>query len=237
MPRPDDLLSNGPQAERLHKFAHDLRNRLAGMYQVLQHLAAGAVDPEQKQLVEFGEQQQFKALREVEQLLDDMGVVRHMHTLPCTAVLLAPLVEKAVQGLRHRFDRKQQTVLVDLPEGLHVLGHADQLFELLNALLSNASKFSAAGAAVTVNAQHHGTTVSLQVMDTGVGLSPADLDQVFVRYAWLSSRTTAGEAQGRSTLARARQWARAMGGDLLAESAGPGAGSTFTLVLRHPALP
>lgn len=236
MARPDDLLSNGPQAERLHKFAHDLRNRLAGMHQVLQHLAAGAVDAEQKQLVEFGEQQQFKALREVEQLLDDMGVVRHVQTLPCAAVPLAPLVEKAVQGLRHRFDRKQQSVLTDLPDGLQVMGHADQLFELLSALLSNASKFSSPNATIGVRAEVNDGAVLVHITDPGVGLSPADLEQVFVRYAWLSSRTTAGEAQGRSTLARARQWAQAMGGDLVAKSEGPGAGSTFTLVLRHPAL-
>jgi signal transduction histidine kinase len=237
MTRPDDLLCNGPQAERLHKFAHDLRNRLAGLHQVLQQLAVGAVDPEQKQLFEFGEQQQFKALRTVEQLLDDMGVVRHVQTLPCTAVHLAPVVEKAVRGLNHRFARKQQTLELSVEDTIQVHGHADQLVELVSALLSNASKFSPAGAVLKVKAAVRDTTIALQVKDPGAGLTATDLNDVFVRYAWLSSRATAGEAQGRSTLARARQWAHAMGGDLLAESAGPGEGSTFTLVLRYPGLP
>ncbi len=236
MARPDELLSNGAQAELLHKFAHDLRNRLAGMHQVLQQLTASAQSPEQQELLEFGEQQQFKALRAVEQLLDDMGVVRHVQTLPCTVVQLAPLVEKAVQGLRHRFDRKQQTVDLHVKDTLEVLGHGDHLFELLSALLSNASKFSPSGSTIAVRAAEDGSNVLVHITDPGVGLSPVDLEQVFVRYAWLSSRTTAGEAQGRSTLARARHWARAMGGDLLAQSEGPAAGSTFTLVLRRPAL-
>ncbi|MBK9514013.1 MAG: sensor histidine kinase [Flavobacteriales bacterium] len=98
-------------------------------------------------------------------------------------------------------------------------------------MISNASKFAAAGATIHVRAEQMGRSIRLSVTDPGVGLLPADLDMVFVRYAWLSSRSTAGEAQGRSTLARARQWAQAMKGDLSVHSDGPGTGSTFTLEL------
>jgi signal transduction histidine kinase len=113
-----------------------------------------------------------------------------------------------------------------------VLGHEEQLVELISALLSNASKFSAAGSTIHVSLRQVDGGVILQIRDEGVGLTPGDLGMVFHRYAWLSSRSTAGEAQGRSTLARARQWARAMGGDLDATSEGPGRGCTFTVTLR-----
>ena len=60
----DDRRANAAQAERLHKFAHDLRNRLAGLQQVIQHLGASATTEEAKELYEFGMQQQFKAMRQ-----------------------------------------------------------------------------------------------------------------------------------------------------------------------------
>ncbi|MEZ4756629.1 MAG: HAMP domain-containing sensor histidine kinase [Flavobacteriales bacterium] len=232
MARPEELLSNSSQAERLHRFAHDIRNRLAGMQQVLQHLAAEVHGPELRELVEFGEQQQFKALREVELLLDDLGVVRHLQELPCSAFPLEPVVRTVVGQLAHRFGRKQQQVELHVPQDMQVMAHADQLHELLAALLSNASKFAPAGSTVRVSAVEAPEGILVHVRDEGVGLSAEDLANVFQRYAWLSSRSTAGEAQGRSTLARARQWARAMGGDLTAESAGTGAGCTFSLRLR-----
>ncbi|HRF81180.1 MAG TPA: hypothetical protein PL070_13970, partial [Flavobacteriales bacterium] len=67
--------------------------------------------------------------------------------------------------------------------------------------------------------------------DHGVGLSQADLEQAFVRFAWLESRPTGNESQGRGTLARARDWATAHGGSLSVKSKGEGAGCTFTLQL------
>ena len=226
-----DLLSNTAQAERLHTFAHDLRNRLAGIQQVLGHLASRCAIEEDRELLTFGEQQHFKALREVEQLLDDMGVVRGVGHLELTSVGLRELLEKVIGQLDHRYQRKHQVLELEMPNDLRVLADAHYLGEVLHALISNASKFAAAGATIRVRAEQMGRSIRLSVTDPGVGLLPADLDMVFVRYAWLSSRSTAGEAQGRSTLARARQWAQAMKGDLSVHSDGPGTGSTFTLEL------
>jgi signal transduction histidine kinase len=218
-------------ADRLHRFAHDIRNRLAGMQQVMQHLSDEGAGMDRTELVTFGEQQFFKALRQVEDLLDDLGVDRTPLPGTVTDVHLAPVVRTAINGLQHRFGRKDQHVESDLDEGIHVPGNADHLDRMVSALLSNASKFSPAGSPIHVRLRRDGDHAVLTVQDEGVGLTAADLDQVFVRYAWLQSRPTDGEAQGRSTLARIRDMARAHGGELTAASAGPGHGSTFTLRL------
>lgn len=232
MPLQDDRRANAAQAERLHKFAHDLRNRLAGLQQVIQHLGAHVTTDESKELYEFGMQQQFKALRETEVLLDDLGVDRSVGTLERQAVELLPTIVKAQQQLQHRFTRKAQQVTVAVGAGLTVSADAHYLGEIISVLLSNASKFSPRGASIHVRAGQVGEQVSIEVQDPGVGLSAEDLQQLFVRYAWLSSRSTEGEPQGRSSLARARQWAEAMGGTLIATSAGPGQGTVFTLRLK-----
>jgi signal transduction histidine kinase len=231
MPLQDDRRANAAQAERLHKFAHDLRNRLAGLQQVIQHLGAHATTDESKELYEFGMQQQFKALRETEVLLDDLGVDRSVGTLERQAVELLPVILKAQQQLQHRFTRKAQQVTVAVGAGLSVSADVHYLGEIITVLLSNASKFSAKGALIHVRAAQVSEQVDIEVQDLGVGLSAEDLQQLFVRYAWLSSRSTDGEPQGRSSLAKARQWAEAMDGTLIATSAGPGQGTVFTLRL------
>lgn len=219
------------RAERLHRFAHDIRNRLTGMHQALQHLAGDGAPAEKDELLSFGEQQLFKALREVEDLLDDMGVDRGVGKLRMETLLPAQLVRDAVRDLEHRFTRKEQKTALELDEDLPVTGDPHHVPAIIAALLSNASKFSPQGSAIRVRLVRGDGQAVLHVRDEGVGLTADDLAQVFVRYAWLQSRSTDGEAQGRGTLARVRQWAEAHGGTLEAHSEGPGRGCTFTLRL------
>lgn len=219
------------QAERLHRFAHDLRNRLIGLQQVLEHLRQGPSEEERNEFATFGEQQYFKALREVESLMDDLAVPRGSAQLTLDKVTLAGLVRGTVDQLQFRFQRKDQTVVLDLDEDLVVNGDTRMLTDLVEALLSNASKFSASGTTIEVRLHSEGKDAVIRVVDHGTGLCEKDLQHVFVRFAWLQNRPTSGESQGRGTLSRARDWAHAHRGTLTAHSEGNGHGCTFTLRL------
>lgn len=220
---------NAEQAERLHRFAHDLRNRLIGLHQALEQLRQTPSEGDRDEFALFGEQQYFKALREVESVLDDLGVERGA-TKPVTEpVDLGDLVRKHAENLRFRYERKQQPFIFELADRITVQADPRMLGDIVEALLSNASKFSRAGQPIRVRTHVDGAEAVMDVQDNGTGLSKEDLDQVFVRFAWLSNRPTAGEAQGRGTLARARQWASAHGGSLEAQSPGVDQGCTFTL--------
>lgn len=219
------------QSERLHRFAHDLRNRLIGLQQVLVQLEQEPTSEDHNDLMFFGEQQYFKALREVELLLDDMGVERGMAEPVFSTIALAPLVNEHLELMQHRFLRKRQPLELDLEEDLNVRADPRIVGDLLAALFSNASKFSPNDSPITVTSYADEAEAVLEVRDLGTGLSEEDLDQVFVRFAMLSNSPTAGESQGRSTLARAYDWALAHHGSLKADSEGPGQGCVFTLRL------
>ena len=222
------------QAERLHKFAHDLRNRLIGLQQVIERLREGPPAEEREEFAMFGDQQFFKALREVETLMDDLGVVRDPVIPSTTRIALHELVREQVDLMNYRFERKQQTIDLEL-EIVQVMADERMLRDLVDALLSNASKFAEPGTSIAVRCTTDGPNALFDVTDTGTGLSSADLQHVFHRFAWLANRPTGGESQGRGTLARARHWAIAHKGDLFAESAGVGKGCRFTL--RLPSVP
>ena len=103
------------QAERLHRFAHDLRNRLIGLQQVLEQLGHDGSDPERMELIRFGEKQYFKALREVEVLLDDLGVDRGSITPDLERFRVRDLVNEHIDLLKHRFTGKLQRIELDIP--------------------------------------------------------------------------------------------------------------------------
>ena len=225
------MKATAEQAERAHRFAHDLRNRLAAIQQVLVQLKDAPTDPTNAELFDFAEQQYFKAMRATEELLDDLEVERGVGALQHEVIDLGALVRSAIGSMQHRFDRKEQEVRIELDADLMASVDPHWIMQLVSALLSNASKFTAAKGSVHVVLQRANNSALLSITDTGVGLDAEDLAHVFTRYAWLKSRSTAGEAQGRSTLARAKQWAQAHGGDLAATSEGPGHGCAFTLRL------
>lgn len=219
------------QAERLHRFSHDLRNRLIGLQQAMERLKESAEVEEREEVGRYGEQQFFKALREVERLMDDLEVPRGTAVLDLQEFDLTTLVNERIELLRYRSDRKGIRIHFRCDPGLVVTADPRAIGEVVDALLTNAFKFSASGAEVEVDLSRTPEGVALQVRDHGVGLSANDLAQVFERFAWLASRPTAGESQGRGTLARMHAVAKAHKGSLRAESGGEGQGCTFTLLL------
>jgi len=219
------------QAERLHRFAHDLKNRLGGLAASLRMVVELEAGPERDEVLAYAEKAYFKALFDLESVLDDLGVDRSPVPGDAVAVSTAELVARVLDELAFRFERKEQRVEQAIGADHVLRGDPDLLHQVVTTLLSNASKFSPPGASIQVRADADG----LHVSDPGAGLAPEDLVLVFRPYAWLSSRSSAGEEQGRSSLGRAQRAAQALGGTLEASSPGPGLGSTFTFRLPAPA--
>jgi signal transduction histidine kinase len=106
----------------------------------------------------------------------------------------------------------------------------EKVRQVLLNLLSNAIKFTGPGGRITVAADASPEHVAIHVRDTGTGMQPDKLGHIFEPFVQLDrGLTTTHEGTGLG-LAISRDLARAMEGDLTAESTF-GAGSTFTLTL------
>ncbi|MEO5730064.1 MAG: ATP-binding protein, partial [Byssovorax sp.] len=119
---------------------------------------------------------------------------------------------------------------VDQVEGM-VLGDTERLQQVVSNLLANALKFTPSGGKVTIRVEETARHVSIEVRDTGKGISEDFLPYVFdrSRQATLSSRRGYdGLGLG---LGIVRSLVQLHGGQVRAESGGPGAGATFTVVL------
>jgi signal transduction histidine kinase len=217
------------QAERLHQFAHDLKNRIGGLWEAMRLLGCGD-EAQREEIRAFAERSFFGAQREVEVLLDEFAVDRTPRLQPVQEADLREIALKALAANSFRLQRKEQPCEVEGPS-LTVRCDAQMITELLQAVLSNASKFSAKGSPIRVVISSTGDQAHVDVIDQGVGLTEDDMRSLFQRYAILSSRSTDGEAQLRGTLSRARQWAAIHGGSLTAASEGSGEGTCFRLRL------
>lgn len=110
-------------------------------------------------------------------------------------------------------------------EPVEVAGDARQLENAVHAILSNAIGHSARGQQVDVRVRG-GAEASMEVEDAGVGLAPAQFEALFQPFGRVHAGGREGAGMG---LFLARGIARLHGGDVVAQSGGPGTGSRFTL--------
>jgi signal transduction histidine kinase len=209
------------QAERLHVFAHDIKNRLTGLWEAMRLLREPATDGmDQQEVLAFAEKSFLSAQRDVEDLLDAFAVDRGVSAERCVFDLDSAL-EDAIRSEGYRLRKKEQEVHVRGTVGPTICGDLQWTARILQALSPRRS-------VIDVELGRSDGQAFARVTDAGIGLSEEDLARIFTRYTLLSSRSTEGEPQARGTLARARQWAEAQGGTLTASSPGIGQGSAFT---------
>ena len=114
-----------------------------------------------------------------------------------------------------------------------VIGDAARLRQIVFNLLSNALKFTEAGRITLGGATVEGAggrRVRITVADTGIGIPPDKLDEVFESFRQADASTTRRFGGTGLGLAICRNLARAMGGDVHVAST-PGEGTTFTIDL------
>jgi signal transduction histidine kinase len=106
----------------------------------------------------------------------------------------------------------------------------ERVTQILVNLLSNAIKFTPKGGHVGTHCSATDDTVSLQVIDTGIGIAPAQHETIFEPFIQLKEGLSDRETGVGLGLAISRDLARAMHGNLTVESA-EGNGARFTLSL------
>ena len=109
----------------------------------------------------------------------------------------------------------------------------ERLQQILLNLLSNAIKFTPSGGSIIVECTAARDKMEVHVQDSGVGIPPDKLEQIFEPFVQLDRGQPAGNVGTGLGLAISRDLARAMGGDLTARSS-PGEGSTFVLSVPRP---
>jgi len=149
-------------------------------------------------------------------------------------VSIPELTAEAVRSASAGAAKQGVTIVVRSGDGPPVQGDARRLTQVLDNLLSNAVKFSHRNGLVRVTASCEGRTWRIDVADSGIGIPPAEADQLFSRFVRASNARTAGLPGIGLGLSIVKILAEMHGGHVEVHSV-LGLGSTFSVYL--PAAP
>lgn len=220
------------KSELISTVSHELRTPLASIKGYISTLLRPDVSWDDGTRAEFlqivaEESDRLQAL--IDNLLQmsriDAGVLR-INKQP---VQLSRLAHKVARKARLRAPDHRVAVLFpnDMPE---VAVDAAQMEQVLNNLVDNAIKYSAAGGRITIRGEVSDGNVMVSVSDDGIGISPQHLDRIFERFYRADTSQTKRIYGTGLGLSICRGIVEAHGGRIFAEST-PGRGSTFTFVL------
>jgi signal transduction histidine kinase len=164
----------------------------------------------------------------VDDLVDLQAVERPDFRPQLEPIDLADVARRSAGLLSVRAADRQ--VRVEVPADNEVLpatGDFRRALQILLNLIGNAVRYSPPGGAVWVRAEREGATAVVIVADQGKGIAQEDQARIFEKFERVDPSEPGGTGLG---LYIARRLARAMGGDIVVESA-PGQGARFTFSL------
>lgn len=163
-------------------------------------------------------------------LLDISRILYGKLTLELEPVDAWETTRQAAEALRGAIEQRGLTLVLDPPTApLPVLADPVRLEQIINNLLTNAMKFTPADGAITVSGAKDGHEAYLCIRDTGFGIAPEQLTNIFQRFQQVGrERVSDGLGLG---LALVRGLVELHGGRIDAASPGLNQGSVFTVRL------
>jgi signal transduction histidine kinase len=157
-------------------------------------------------------------------------------SLALVDVDLRTLMAEAAETAEILGAERQVSIKVEQPPyAVSLPVDAGRIRQLLMNLVTNAVRYTPAGGKATLRIVDGPETVTIAVQDTGIGIAPGDLPNVFERF-WRAdpARSRTGEHPGTGLGLAISKWiVEAHGGTISAQSR-PGRGSTFTVVFPKP---
>ncbi len=170
----------------------------------------------------------------IDDLLDVSRIVAGKLRMNLRPLDLSEVVATAVDGMRPSATRKSVRLDVDVAKGdgaTRIVGDETRLQQVVTNLVSNAIKFTPEHGAVTVSVAFGAETAVLRVTDTGMGIAPEFLPNVFDRFAQQGDRNTRAHGGLGLGLAIVRHLVELHHGSVVAESLGHNRGATFSVTL------
>ncbi|MDP3802442.1 ATP-binding protein [Brevundimonas sp.] len=211
--------------------SHELRTPLNGVLGMAEILAMGDLDAKQRSQLGVLKQSGESLLALIERILTVARLEKGELVPDPVGVDAADLIHSLAVAHRPTAERAGLTLVAaadDSIEGLWRLD-GDYLRQALGHLLDNALRHTSRGS-VKLEARAIGSELEFRVADTGAGIAPSRLPDLFGKFVQADDSATRAKEGAGVGLTLARGLIEAMGGSVRAMST-PGMGSIFTIHL------
>jgi signal transduction histidine kinase/ActR/RegA family two-component response regulator/HPt (histidine-containing phosphotransfer) domain-containing protein len=236
--RRDADAANRAKGAFLAAMSHEIRTPMNGVLGLLELLSLGKLDAEQRSTLTVVRNSGQSLLRIVDDILDFSKIEAGKLELHSQPASLTQLVERVCRIYSGAASSK----------GLLLQGHVDpaiaaahcfdqlRLEQVLSNFISNAIKFTDRGTvqvSVELAARHeHAQEIHLRVKDTGIGIAPEKIKQLFEPFAQAEANISTRYGGTGLGLTICRRIAELMGGKAeIASMAGVGTTATVTVTL------
>jgi len=226
--------------EFLATLSHELRtplNAVLGWATALR--AVHSPTPELAQGLETIERNARVQAQIIEDLLDMSRIISGKVRLDVQRLDLPAVVAEAINTVRISASAKgvRLQTIID-PLNAPVTGDPNRLQQVFWNLLSNAIKFTPKGGRIQVLLERVDSHVEVSIIDTGEGISPEFLPNIFNRFQQADPSTTRRHSGLGLGLAIVKELVELHGGSVRVKSGGTGKGATFIvslpLTVLHP---
>jgi PAS domain S-box-containing protein len=219
--------------EFIATLAHELRNPLAPIRNAVAVMRyTGDLAPKLQWCRELIDRQVGQMAALLEDLLDVSRLTRDKITLRKDRVELSAAIQQAVETNRHLIDaRAHRLVVQQAPHAIEVEGDLTRLIQIFGNLLNNAAKYTEPGGQIILTTSVEGGVACIRVRDTGIGIDPDDLRNIFDLFAQVDSAQEGTEGGLGIGLALVKGLVELHGGRIVARSEGTNKGSEFIVSL------
>ena len=226
--------SNRAKSEFLSRMSHELRtplNAMLGFAQLLELDPRQPLSPEQQPWVTQIQQAGWHLLEMINDVLDLSRIESGNLRLQTETLYLAEILDATINLIEGEARARRIRISQDLAPGTStIVGDATRVKQILTNLLSNAVKYNNDGGSIQIaSRQVDANTVEIAVTDTGLGLTPTQMGELFQPFNRLGRERSTQQGTGIG-LVISQRLAQLMGGSLRADSAA-GHGSSFILTL------
>lgn len=223
--------ANRAKDQFLAMVSHELRTPLSTILGWTQIIKAKKVDAETiVRAITVIERNAQLQTRMIEDLLDFSRIVAGSLRLRVENVSLSELIENVVDSVGPAAETKGVTIEADVqPPGLRVEGDSMRLQQVMHNLVFNALKFTPHGGRISITAGTDGNTATIQVMDTGSGISADFLPHIFESFRQAETRPSRRQGGLGLGLAIVKHLVELHGGHVEASSDGLNRGAMFTV--------